>query len=170
MIMNRRHRLVGVILILALSIAACGSASSTSLTAGFHPQVARPGQPVPASAVNRLTAIADRVVTLNGGHPVVWATAVVTTNAKALTSAAPGDTTPGANAIVYLVTMMGHFVCDLCSGPPGSRGPTGIYMSLIINARTFEGIGSGIGPKPPPVLPAQLGPVTYLKVHPLTRR
>jgi hypothetical protein len=160
--------LTGVILVLAA--AACGSASGAAVMASHRPAVAEPGQPVPASAVHRLTAIADRAVTLNGGHPVAWATAVVTTHAKALTSATPGDTTPGAKAIVYLVTIKGHFVCGLCSVPPGGHAPTGGYLSLVIDVRTFEGTDAGIGPKPPPVPPARFGPVTYLKVHPLARR
>jgi len=157
-------------LILVFAAAACGSASGTAVMTSHRPAVAEAGQPVPALAVHRLTAIADRAVTLNGGHPVAWATAVVTTHAKALTSATPGDTTPGAKAIVYLVTIKGHFVCHLCSGPPGGHAPTGTYLSLVINAKTFEGTDSGIGPKPPPVPPARFGPVTYLKVHPLERR
>ena len=103
-------------------------------------------------------------------RPVAWATAVVTTHAKALTSATPGDTTPGAKAIVYLVTIKGHFVCHLCSVPAGGHAPTGTYLSLVIDAKTFAGTDSGIGPKPPPVPPARFGPVTYLKVRPLARR
>jgi hypothetical protein len=100
-------------------------------------------------------------------------TAVVTTHAKALTSATPGDTTPGGKAIVYLVTIKGNFVCNLCSVPPGGHAPTGTYLSLVIAAKTFEGTDSGIGPKPPPVPAAHFGPVTYLKVrhsHATTRR
>ena len=109
-------------------------------------------------------------MTVNGGHPVAWATAVDTTHAKALTSATPGDTTPGGKAVVYLVTIKGHFVCGLCSVPPGAQAPTGTYMSLVINAKTFEATDSGISPKPPPVLPAHFGPVTYLKVHSLAHK
>ncbi|HKA42990.1 MAG TPA: hypothetical protein VKF40_13465 [Burkholderiales bacterium] len=166
--MKHARWLIGLIPVLAA--AACGSVSGTTMTLTHRPAVAEPGQPVPASAVHRLTAIADRAVTLNGGHPVAWATAVVTTHAKALTSATPGDTTPGAKAIVYLVTIKGRFVCRLCSGPPGSHAPTGTYLSLVIDARTFKGTDAGIGPKPPPVPPARFGPVTYLKVHPLGQR
>jgi hypothetical protein len=166
--MNRVRWLTCLIPVLAA--VACGSASGTAVTVSHRPAVAEPGEPVPASAVNRLTAIADRAVTLNGGRPVVWATVVVTTHAKALTSATPGDTTPGAKGIVYLVTIKGHFACGLCSGPSGSHAPTGAYLSLVIDARTFEGTDFGIGPKLPPVPPARFGPVTYLKVHPLVRR
>lgn len=156
-------------LISVLTTAACGSASGTAVTVGHRPAVAEPGRLVPAAAIHRLTAIADRAVTLNGGHPVAWATAVVTTHAKALTSATPGDTTPGPRTIVYLVTIKGRFVCGLCSVPSGGHAPTGTYLSLVIDAKTFEGTDFGIGPKPPPVPPARFGPVTYLKVHPLAR-
>jgi hypothetical protein len=156
-------------LIPVLTAAACGTVGAVSLTAGHKPTVAEPGQPVPASVVHRLTAIADRAVTLNGGHPVAWATAVVTTRAKALTSATPGDLIPGdQKTVVYLVTIKGHFVCDLCTGPPGSHAPTGYYLSLVISAKTFAGTDIGLSHKPPPVAPASLGPVTYLKVRPLT--
>src|SRR5215471_14825727 len=158
MFMKRARWLVWLIPVLAA--AACGSAAG--MTASHHSAVAEPGQPVPASAVHRLTAIADRAVTLNGGHPVAWATAVVTTHANALTSATPGDTTPGRKVVVYLVTIKGHFVCGLCSVPPGAHAPTGTYLSLVINAKTFEGTDFGISPKVPPVLAEHFGPVTYL--------
>ena len=166
--MNRTRWLIA--LIPALAAVACGSASGTAVTVSNRPAVAKPGAPVPASVVHRLTAIADRVVTVNGGRPVVWATVVVTTHAKALTSATPGDTSPDAKGFVYLVTIKGHFVCGLCSGPSGSHAPTGTYLSLVIDARTFAGTDSGISAQPPPVTPASFGPVTYLKVHPLVRR
>jgi hypothetical protein len=149
---------------------ACGSVSQTTVATSHGPAVAEPGRPVPASAVHRLTAIASRAVKLNGGHPVAWATAVVTTHAKALTSATPGDTTPGAKAVVYLVTIKGHFVCGLCSVPSGAHAPTGTYLSIVIDAQSFRGTDSGIGPRPSPVAPAQLGPVTRLKLRPLARR
>jgi hypothetical protein len=149
---------------------ACGSASGTTVATSQRPATAKPGQLVPASAVPRLTAIASRAVKLNGGHPVAWATAVVTTHAKALTSATPGDTTPGRRVIVYLVTIKGHFVCNLCSFPSGAHAPTGTYMSIVLNAKNFKGTDSGISHKPPPVSPAEFGPVTHLKLHPLAAR
>jgi hypothetical protein len=167
--MRRVSWLAGMIPVLA--VAACGAVSGTTVTTSHRLTVAEPGQPVPASAVPRLTAIAERAVTVNGGHPVAWATAVVTTRAKALTSATPGDLIPNdEKTVVYLVTIKGHFVCDLCTGPLGSRAPTGTYLSLVVDAKTFYGTDFGLGPKPPPVAPASLGPVTYLKVHPLARK
>jgi hypothetical protein len=154
-----------------LAIASCGPVSGTAVTASHQLKAAEPGRPVPSSAIYRLTTIADRVVTTDGGHSVAWATAVVTTRAKALTSATPGDFIPNdEKTVVYLVTIKGHFVDYAYSGPSGSHAPTGTYLSLVVNAKTFEGTDGGLGPKPPLVAPASLGPVTYLKVHPLARR
>jgi hypothetical protein len=91
---------------------------------------------------------------------------VVTTRAKALTSATPGDLVPSdEKTIVYLVTVKGHFVARAASVPPGAHAPTGSYMSMVINAKTFAGLDFGLSPKPPPVAPARFGPVTYLKVN-----
>jgi hypothetical protein len=33
---------------------------------------------------------------------------------------------------------------------------------VVIDAKMFRSLDSGISPKPPPVPPASLGPVTYL--------
>ena len=150
-----------------LAAAACGMASGSALTVSHHgPAAAVPGQPVPAAAVHRLTAIVNRAVTVNDGRAVVWASAVVTTRAKALTSATPGDFIPNdEKTVVYLVTVKGHFVASAVSVPPGAHAPTGTYMSLVINPKTFAGLDFGLGTKPPPVGPASFGPVTYLKVH-----
>jgi hypothetical protein len=99
----------------------------------------------------------------NGDPSPPWIAAVLTTQAKALTSATPGDYVPGsAHVKVFLITMRGHFIARDATGPPGARAPTGRYLSLVIDAKTFQGLDFGIGPKPPPVPPASLGPVTYL--------
>ncbi|MGH3400517.1 MAG: hypothetical protein ACRDPO_38140 [Streptosporangiaceae bacterium] len=85
----------------------------------------------------------------------------MTTRARALTSAAPGDFVPGsAHVEVFLVTMRGRFTVD--AGPPGAKPPTGRYLSLVIDARTFAGLDFGVSPKAPPVPPASLGPVSHL--------
>jgi hypothetical protein len=131
--------------------------------AGCGRSAAATGAPVPASAIPRLTAIAHRAATINGDPNPAWITAVLTTRAKALTSATPGDYVPGsAHVKVFLITMRGHFTARNASRPPGAKAPTGRYLSLVIDAKTFQGLDFGIGPKPPPVLPASLGPVTYL--------
>jgi hypothetical protein len=128
------------------------------------------GAPVPASAIARLTAIARHAATLNDDRHPAWITAVLTTHARALTSATPGDTVPGsARTRVYLITMRGHFTDRLASGPPGSSAPTGRYLSLVVDARTFTGLDFGLSAGPPPVPPSSLGPVTYLSGQAATR-
>lgn len=138
-----------VIMVSVLAAGGCGEAA--------------PGAPVPASAIGRLTAVARHAAAINGDHAPAWITAVLTTRAKALTSATPGDYIPGSGRVtVFLITMCGHFSAGQASVPPGAKVPSGRYLSLVIDARTFQGLDFGIGPKPPPVPPASLGPVTYL--------
>jgi hypothetical protein len=149
-VLARSVALAGVV----LTVAGCGGTAAAT------------GRPVPTSVVPRLTAIAERAARGNGDPHPVWVTAVLTTHAKALTSATPGDFIPGADGVpVYLVTIRGRFVCNTCTGPPGSKAPTGTYISLVVDAKTFAGLDFGLSPKPPPVAPASLGPVTYLIGH-----
>jgi hypothetical protein len=127
---------------------------------------ARPGRPVPASAVARLKAIAKRFAKLNGGHALIQATAVLTSHRKALTSATPGDFVPGSAGVpVYLVTMQGRFTVD-ASRPAGAPAPTGRYASLVLDAHTFDELDLGLHNNPPPVSPESLGPVTDLLLPP----
>ncbi|MBO0824318.1 MAG: hypothetical protein J2P27_10740 [Actinobacteria bacterium] len=82
-----RRAAAGVAAVLAgVILAAC---ASPQLTDSRSAPV--PGQPVPASAIPRLTAIADGAVKGNGDRAPAWASAVVTSHEKALTSATPGD-------------------------------------------------------------------------------
>jgi hypothetical protein len=119
---------------------------------------------VPASAIPRLDAIALRAARLNGDPRPAWITAVVTTHGKALESATPGDTEPTGNAAtVYLITMKGSFTAYDASTPPGVAAPTGHYLSLVVNARSFAVTDTGLSPHPPSVSPASLGPVRYLR-------
>jgi hypothetical protein len=146
-----------------LLIAGCGSASM----AGSRPAGAVPGSPVPSAAITRLTAMAYRAAKVNGDADPAWISAVVTTYKQALTSATPGDIIPGAGgAVVYLLTMKGHFRSPRGPAPrPGHRPhpPAAEYLSQVIQAKTFQATDSGLGAKPPPVDPASLGPVTWLK-------
>jgi hypothetical protein len=95
-----------------------------------------PGQPVPASAIDRLTAMANGYARVNGGGTAEWASAVVTTRDKALTSAYPGyrggAVLWNAETTVYLVTMKGHFISRRAA--PGAKNPTGDYLSFVVNA------------------------------------
>jgi hypothetical protein len=144
-------------------LAGTAALAAVLAAAGCGRSAAASGAPVPASAIPRLTAIAHRAATINGDPGPAWITAVLTTRAKALTSAAPGDYVPGSARVkVFLITMRGHFIARDATGPPGAKAPAGRYLSLVIDAKTFQGLDFGIGPKPPPVLPATLGPVTYL--------
>jgi hypothetical protein len=145
------------------ALAGAAAVASVLAAAGCGRVAATAGVPVPASAIGQLTAIARRAATINGDPAPVWITAVLTTRAKALTSATPGDYVPGsAHLKVFLITMRGHFTAGDASWPPGAKAPTGWYLSLVINAGTFQGLDFGISPTPPPVAPASLGPVTYL--------
>jgi hypothetical protein len=109
--------------------------------------------------------MAERIAKGNGDATPAQVTVVLTTHAQALTSATPGDTVPGTGKIrVYLITMQGHFVATDVSRPSGAAAPSGRYISVVVDASTFSGLDFGIGPNPPPVSPASLGPVTYLHV------
>jgi hypothetical protein len=148
----------------AAAALACGLAMVSGLAvAGCAGSPAGAGSPVPAAAISRLTVIGSRVAKANGDSAPLWMTAVLTTHAKALTSATPGDFVPGAGGVlVFLVTMQGHFAANAAPGPPGAAAPTGRYLSIVVDARTFQVLDFGLSPNPPPVWPASLGPVTYL--------
>jgi hypothetical protein len=89
---------------------------------------------------------------------------VVTTHEKALTSATPGDTEPGGQrTVVYLMTMKGRFVADDVSVPAGAHAPAGRYLSIVLNAKTFESLDFGLSASAPSVAPGRFGPVTYLR-------
>jgi hypothetical protein len=122
-----------------------------------------PGSPVPASAIQRLTLIADNVAKANGGAAPARVSVVITTREKALTSTNGGRVFSGEQTIVYLVSMEGQFVARGASRPPRAKVPTGNYLSIVLNAETFEAMDFGLTTNPPPAAPASLGPVTYLK-------
>jgi len=144
-----RSSTAAVAVVIGLAVAGC---------AGSAPGA----RAVPASAVARLAGIATRAAKFNGDAAPRWVTAVLTTHAKALTSATPGDFIPGADGVrVFLITMRGHFVAN-GPGPPGAAAPTGRYLSLVVNAKTFRLLDLGLSRKPPPVSPASLGPITFL--------
>jgi len=146
---------------------ACALAMASGLaTAGCAGSAARASSQVPASAVSRLTGIGGRAAAVNGDTAPSWMTAVLTTRARALASATPGDFVSGAgDAPVFLVTMRGHFLATAASRPPGAAAPVGRYLSIVVDAQTFQVLDSGLSPSPPPVSPASLGPVTYLAGH-----
>jgi hypothetical protein len=146
--------LAGVAIAPVLAAAGCGRPPAAA------------GTPVPAAAIGRLTAIAHRAASINGDPAPAWITVGMTTRAKALAAATPGDYVPGsAHVRVFLITMRGHFTAGEVSVPPGAKAPAGRYLSMVIDARTFQGLDFGIGRTPPPVPLASLGPITYLTGH-----
>jgi hypothetical protein len=149
---------------LAIAAATGATGIATALVAtGCGTAAHAAGSAIPTSAIGRLTTIASGAARVNGDTTPAWVTVVVTTRAKALTSATPGDHVPGsAHVKVYLITMHGKFVANGASRPPGAKAPTGRYLSLVIDARTFRGLDSGISQQPPPVRPGSLGPLTHL--------
>jgi len=157
--------LVGVAAVgLGISAGFGGSPARAGSAPGAGAAVSAAGA-VSVAAAARLDRIALRVARENGDASPAWITAVRTTHGRALTSATPGDTEPaGTDAVVYLVTMQGHFVARLASVPPGAKAPTGSYLSIVINAGTFAAMDVGLSPRFPAVAPASLGPVRSLKV------
>jgi hypothetical protein len=142
---------------IGLALSAIGSGASASVGTVV------PGQAVPARAISHLDAIAASFVQENGGHRPLWESAVVTTHARALESATPGDTVPNStHTVVYLITIKGHFVGYGASVPPGAKLPTGTYLSVVVDAKTYQILDWGLSPGAPPVAPAQLGKVTML--------
>jgi hypothetical protein len=146
------------------------AAVGLGIYAGFAGQPAQagnasvPGLAVSASAATRLDGIARGFAKANGDSRPAWINAVITTHGRALTSATPGDSeAAGAKSDVYLITMRGHFTGRMASVPPGAKLPTGSYISIVINARTFMIMDWGLSPGAPPVSPASLGPVRTLK-------
>jgi hypothetical protein len=109
------------------ALAGAGALVSVLAAADSAGSVAAPGAPLPAAAIPRLTAIAHHAAAINGDPHPEWNTAVLTTRAKALTSATPGDYVPGsADVAAYLVTMHGRFTATHVSVPPGAKAPAGI--------------------------------------------
>jgi hypothetical protein len=155
----RRDRVLAV-LAAAAAMALVLSAAGCTKTSGAA------GASIPASVTGRLTAIARHAATANSDPTPEWITAVRTTHAKALTVATPGDLVPGSGKDpVFLITMRGHFTANDVSRPAGAKAPTGQYLSLILDARTFEELDFGLGPQPPSAALASLGRLTYLSGH-----
>ena len=143
-----------IVLASMLTLAGCAAATAAA------------GRPVPKSAVSRLTEIAKHAARANGDQHPKWATAVLTTHEQALRSATPGDTVSNRRHVaVYLVTIRGRFVCKYCSVPPGAKAPKGRYISIVVDAKTFKDMDSGLSQKAPKVSPSSLGPVTRLIGH-----
>jgi hypothetical protein len=170
----RRGRALAVLAAAAmafvLSAAGCtqtSGATGASTSGATGASTSGPGgASIPASLIGRLTAIAHAAATANSDPAPEWITVVKTTHSKALTVATPGDSVPGSgDNAVFLITMRGHFVANDVSRPLGAKAPAGRYLSLVLDAKTFQELDFGLDSKPPPVALAHLGRVTYLAGH-----
>jgi hypothetical protein len=118
---------------------------------------------LPAGVLAPLRAIAKSAAHAYGDWRPAHVTAVHTTHARALSSAAPRVAAHApADTPVYLVTMAGHFTGGLGHRGRGTRAQASRYLSLVINARSFWVMDTGLSRKPPAVLPAALGEVTNI--------
>jgi hypothetical protein len=111
----------------------------------------------------RLLAIAEEAALCVGVTSTEWITAVATTHAKALTSAAPGSGPGDIREAVYLITMKGSLTANDAPGPPGEEAPAGAYLSVVLDAGTLRATDWSMSEDPPPAPPSSLGPLTYLK-------
>jgi hypothetical protein len=141
-------------------LAGCGIQHGAGLTATVTATHQAPA--IPAKTQERLLAIAKNLAKLDGDPNPQWISVVASTHEKAV-QASSGDLVGGPDFPAYLITMKGHFADPTWSGPPGSKEPTGEYVTLVVNARTLQGTDYGISPGPPPQPASSLGPVTYLK-------
>ncbi len=110
------------------------------------------GLPVPASAIPRLRAIADRFVRGDAQTFPEWASVVTTSHKKALAAAAPAEWTVAGvrNITVYLVTIKGRFSPLPVASPLPGHGPlTGKYLSIVVDAKAFHVLYLGLGTKSP---------------------
>jgi hypothetical protein len=118
---------------------------------------------VPPSRDSRLRKIALSLARANGDEHPSLIEAVATTRCAALTVATPGDSvTHGNTALVYLIVMKGNFTAYAASPPYGAALPTGHYLSVVIDQRSYEVLDYGLSEKPPPKSPSTLGAVVIL--------
>ena len=148
-----RHPLTAARPLAAAAALACALAMASGLaTAGCTgppPRAGSPataGSPVPASVTPRLTAIGGRAAAANGDTAPLWMTAVLTTHAKALTSATPGDFVPGTGDIpVFLITMRGDFAAFAACGSSGADRQVPVHRR-----RRRDLPGARLRPEPQP--------------------
>jgi hypothetical protein len=146
--------------------AACAAAAGVAVAAVSAlttlPSASAASSGIPASAAQRLSAMALRLARHSGDANPASIRAVATTRARALRAATPGDTVPGsARQPAYLVVMTGKFKVD-APVPPGARLPAGRYLAVTVNPSTFRVMDLGLGNRKPPVPLRSYGLVSNL--------
>jgi hypothetical protein len=130
------------------------ASSATSMTAGSA---------IPASAAHQLKAAMYQMARASGDARPTSVQAVLTTRAKALQLATPGETVPGSTGqTVYLVVMKGHFTLREVSLPRGAHAPRGHYLSETLNPTTLQPMDIGLRNQASPIPLHSLGPVSNL--------
>jgi hypothetical protein len=119
------------------------------------------GQPrVDAETEHRLWLIASQAARSLGGQ-IKIAEAVRSQHARAVRVTSGGRVT--GNQAVWVIQVEGvrQFVCGLCSGPPGASAPRGRFVTIVLDATTFDRTDFGIAPERVDL--ARLG--TVIRLH-----
>lgn len=124
------------------------SATQSSSALGVDPQVER-----------RLWAIADSAAQSQGGT-VKAAKAVRSTRAAAVLLTSQGIIKDDQPVWVVQAEGAAEFVCNSCHHPAGSVSPRGRFITMIVGARTFQGLDFGLDATKADL--SRLGPVVDL--------
>jgi hypothetical protein len=147
----------------AASAAMAAALSGILLSAGSSGASAAPRPAIPAAAVPALRAgMLDLARYTGDAHPAS-VNAVITSRARALQAATPGETVPGSTRqTVYLVVLIGHFTDTHAAVPPGAKIPVGRYLTVTINRATGQLMDLSLSNHRPPVSLSSYGPVSAL--------
>ena len=127
---------------------------------------------VPPAARARLATIARDMAKANGDPHVEAVQAVATSHAQALRVATPGDSTPSiaGSEPVYLILLRGSFTAYDASPPSGAPLPTGSFLCVVVDQKTFQVTDWGLSRHPPPIALSSLGSVATISLAPTPSR
>jgi hypothetical protein len=121
------------------------------------------GLPIPAEVIGLLTEVAARMAARSKDVRPTEASAVATTQAKALELLMSGTIPGSEQRRVYVITMTGRFVARGSS--PLGKPPEGTVMTAMFNADTLRVLTTSIGDQDDRALLPQLGPVSILPIR-----
>jgi hypothetical protein len=92
---------------------------------------------------HRLWQVAERAA--EGMNGQIESAQAVRSQRAAAVRLTSGSTVPG-NRDVWAIQIEGvhEFVCRKCSRPPGARPPSGRFITLVVDAKTFEETDGGL--------------------------